>query len=93
MLVKGTVVYYDWNDDLYLNLEEWQEETGKDINSISVDPMFHGPMDFHVCNAALDGAGRSVGYLPKDIDGDTRFGGSTDIGADEFTPAGSGEFT
>ncbi len=88
----GTIVYYDWNEDLYLDLAEWQAETGKDLASMSVDPMFHGAMDFHVCNPALDGAGRSVGFLPADIDGDTRFEGSTDIGADEFSPAGTGDF-
>ncbi|PCJ67931.1 MAG: hypothetical protein COA58_01980 [Bacteroidetes bacterium] len=87
----GYTVYYNQNGKKY-DLVEWQDETGKDLSSMSVDPMFHGEKDFHVCNEALNDAGRGGTYLGKDIDGDSRSKGTTDIGADEFSPASTGDF-
>jgi len=62
----------------------WQTNTGLDVNSVSVDPMFYSMSDLRVCAADLDGAGIGT-YISTDIQGQSRSVGTPDIGADEFT--------
>ena len=66
------------------DLAAWQAATNQDANSISVDPMFFGPKDLHVCSSDLDNAGMSLPYITIDNDGEMR-GMMADIGADEFS--------
>jgi len=63
-------------------LADWKSLTNKDLNSISVDPLFNGN-DLHTCVVDLHDAGSTLVGLTNDIDGDLRIG-NPDIGADEF---------
>lgn len=62
----------------------WQNNTGVDQNSVSVDPMFYSMQDLKVCAADLDGAGVPT-YVMYDMDDQMRDANFPDIGADEFT--------
>ncbi len=66
------------------DLNAWQTGTGRDIGSISVDPLFIAPHDPHVLQVQLDSAGIFASYVRTDIDGENRNAGYPDIGADEF---------
>lgn len=70
------------------NLAALQTASGKDGNSLSVDPLFFSNTDLHVLNAMLNGAGTPLPSVPFDIDGDPRSTTNPDIGADEFISLG-----
>ena len=77
----------------YLNsalpsLSNWQSSTGFDINSVSTNPIFNGPLDLHVSDSVLYGAGLSWPSVTTDIDLQPRLGQNPDIGADEFELSG-----
>ncbi|WP_379965017.1 T9SS type A sorting domain-containing protein [Epilithonimonas sp. UC225_85] len=64
----------------------WRTATGKDVNSISTDPVFISNTNLHLNSgtpSAVESAGTAVS-ITDDIDGDTR-GTSPDMGADEIT--------
>lgn len=65
------------------DLSALQTATGKELNSLSVDPMFNGA-DLHTCRVELDNAGIPVAGVTHDFDQDTRNTSTPDIGADEF---------
>jgi len=67
---------------VYTSLSALQTGTGRDANSVSVDPGFSGS-DLHTCAPALNAAGMPLANVTVDIDGDTR-SATPDIGADEF---------
>lgn len=67
----------------FASLADWQNATGFDLNSISVDPNFTGE-DLHTCRTELDGAGVPVVGVTNDFDNDPRSTSTPDIGADEF---------
>jgi hypothetical protein len=81
----------DINGNSY-SLSDWQTMSGKDMNSLEVDPNMSNIKDFHVCNPMLSGAGMVIENLGADMDGDLRNNGAPSIGADEFAKAGSGDF-
>ena len=97
----GSIVQGD-NNDLYsagattgklggtaLNtLTDWKNSTGLDANSVSVNPFFYKVKsnDLHVCNDKLFQAGKSLGAISDDWDGDVRDPNKPCIGADEFAP-------
>lgn len=69
------------------SLSDWQNASGLDQNSISVNPEFTDWYDvnLHVCNDSLNNAGIDLqGLVNFDIDGDARTTVSPDIGAYEF---------
>jgi hypothetical protein len=68
----------------YADLASWQA-TGRDTNSISIDPQFVDLLDLHALSAMLNGAALPVASVVLDIDGDIRDAVTPDIGADEFT--------
>lgn len=74
------------------DLATWQGlGLGYDANSVSMDPQYTSttsPMDLHISETALSGAGVTFGGITTDIDGDARTAPPT-IGADEIT-AGCG---
>ncbi|UCG43390.1 MAG: right-handed parallel beta-helix repeat-containing protein, partial [candidate division WOR-3 bacterium] len=72
-----------------MTLEEWQELSGQDSNSIVADPRFVSETDLHlqVRSPCRDAALATVD-VPYDIDGDAR-DSCPDIGADEFTGVGA----
>lgn len=67
------------------SLAAWQAATGKDANSISVDPLYTSATDLHLQLASpLGNAGTPIAGVTVDIDGDTRSLSAPEIGADEF---------
>lgn len=76
----------------YPDLASWQNATGYDANSLSIDPQFVSSTDLHTANVLLDGAAVPFPEVTDDIDGQPRNGTMPDIGADEFvtTPDESG---
>lgn len=70
-----------------LNLAAWQTATGKDVNSLSVAPVFTSATDLHLViagNCGIDHRGTPITGITADIDNDTRDAGNPDMGADEF---------
>lgn len=63
-----------------------QTATGKDVASLSTDPLFVSTTDLHTNAAALNNVATPIAAVTVDIDGDTRSTTTPDIGADEFTP-------
>lgn len=68
------------------DLASWQAATGKDINSISVDPGYFSTLDLHSLSPSIDNLGTPLSEVTVDIDGDLRDALNPDMGADEFTP-------
>ncbi len=71
-------------------LANLQTATGKDANSLSVDPLFMSVTDLHLqSGSTLINAGTTIAGITIDIDGDVRPSGpAPDIGSDEvFVPA------
>src|SRR5207237_6027173 len=69
------------------SLTLWRNETGKDTNSISADPLFVSTSDLHISSSSspVNNAGAPITGLTTDFDGDTRDATTPDIGADEVT--------
>lgn len=67
------------------NLLAWRNLSGKDQNSLSINPLFVSETDLHVSQTALDSAGTYIGAVPDDIDGQMRNSNFPDIGADEIS--------
>ena len=81
--------YTNGNNFLYFqnsqlsSVEEWYDETGYDMNSISTDPAFEDSLACITCNDTLDAAGEYVGNM-YDIDSNMRSMTTPDIGAVEW---------
>jgi hypothetical protein len=74
-------------------LAAWRIATGKDVNSISADPLFTNPTNLHIpttVNSPVNRAATPIGGITNDIDNDTRNASRPDIGADEYTPNAPG---
>lgn len=68
-------------------LSNWQTETGRDLNSVSVLPVFVSATDLHLIsgsNPQLEDQGLAIASVTTDIDCNTRDLCTPDIGADEF---------
>jgi hypothetical protein len=80
----------DANDSGYMvSLSGWQSATGKDANSISINPVFTSSSDLHLStseNSELNNLGTPIASVTKDIDGQIRDTTAPDMGADEFGP-------
>jgi len=66
----------------------WKTASGKDANSMNVNPNFISNTDLHIVSSAIALKGTSANTSPFsyfDIDGDLRNTLTPDIGADEFT--------
>ncbi len=69
-------------------LANWKSATGKDINSVSIQPNFTSVTDLHLVatsNAALDNLGQPLAAVITDIDLQSRSTTAPDMGADEFS--------
>ncbi|MFC1731599.1 right-handed parallel beta-helix repeat-containing protein, partial [candidate division KSB1 bacterium] len=86
----GTYLAY-WSGS-HTTLSSLQTASGKDGNSVSVNPGFISLTDLHVNNVFLDSAATPISGISEDFDGDTRNTTHPDIGADEFVlvPADAG---
>ncbi|HCS21600.1 MAG TPA: hypothetical protein DIW47_13750 [Bacteroidetes bacterium] len=76
-----------WSGTDYSNFTSWKSASGKDSNSVNLDPGYVSNLDLHVSNVGINGKGLPYSAVTIDIDGDTRDTSSPDIGADEFFPA------
>ncbi|MEO5907370.1 MAG: HYR domain-containing protein, partial [Saprospiraceae bacterium] len=69
-------------------LTDWRNETGRDLNSFSMPPVFVSTTDLHLTtssgNQSIDGGGTPIAGITTDIDCQTRSATIPDIGADEF---------
>ena len=76
-----------WGGSVKSTLSGWKSGTGKDLNSISISPVFLSPTDLHLtaANTGIDNKGTSLNGMTYDFDGAPRSGTTPDIGADEFT--------
>ena len=88
LFTNGPYVGY-WGQNKESGLADWQNASGKDMNSLYTDPMYHSVFDLHACAMALNGAGLPLDSIMTDYDGDVRSVTMPDIGADEFFPIGS----
>ncbi|MCX6232590.1 MAG: right-handed parallel beta-helix repeat-containing protein [Bacteroidetes bacterium] len=66
------------------NLAAFQTASGREQNSLSVNPNFFSLTDLHMVNFLIDKKGTPVTGVTDDIDGDVRNATLPDIGADEF---------
>lgn len=83
----GALVYM--GNTSYNTLEDLQNGTGQDMNSVSVDPAWVDLMACITCNDTVADAGTPVGSVTEDILGNTRSTVNPDIGAVEFVNANS----
>jgi len=75
-----------YNNVNYNSLSAWKTGTGKDANSLALDPGYTANTDLHVSNVGINGKAVPYWRVSDDIDGDTRSTSTPDIGADEFFP-------
>ncbi|HEX8650886.1 MAG TPA: C25 family cysteine peptidase [Pyrinomonadaceae bacterium] len=84
-----------FNSTVYTTIAAWRTATGKDVNSISADPLFTAPtgtaatVDLHInpataASSPVNNAGTPIAGVTNDFDNDTRSATTPDIGADEF---------
>ncbi len=60
--------------------------SGKETNSISVNPSYPSVFNLHTSEVSLNAAAKPLGYVTTDFDGQPRSATAPDIGADEFDP-------
>ncbi|MFM9142759.1 MAG: hypothetical protein ACKOPP_02045 [Bacteroidota bacterium] len=68
-------------------LAPWRTLTGKDSNSVSLNPLFISPSLAVPGASAYNDLGTPFGGIGTDLTGSSRNGSTPDIGAYEFTPA------
>lgn len=74
----------DFNGSNKATLGDWKTATGKDANSLSLNPTFNSDYDLHTNLSSLDSACNPISGITDDIDLETRNSVKPDIGADEF---------
>ncbi len=67
------------------SLSSWQSISGKDSNSISINPQFTSDTNLHIGNALLNNTGTFLNDVLFDIDDELRDTLTPEIGADEFS--------
>lgn len=77
----SNLAYWSGNRSDLISL---QSASGKDINSVSVNPKFTSASDLHVLQVLLDSTGTPLALVTDDIDGESRDANYPDMGADEF---------
>jgi len=81
---------FDYHGDSSLDFSGWKTASSQDTNSISLDPLFVSPSDFHLRNVSPTiNAGADVG-LTADYEGNPIVG-LPDIGAYEYQPSDTNE--
>jgi|GEM_PF-2156420 len=89
---SGVLGYYTADKT---TLADWRTSSGKDGNSINVNPDFVSGADLHInlSSAGVESRGTPIVGYTTDIDGDTRSATLPDIGADEYSGPTPGAFT
>jgi len=78
----GTLIYF--GTSTYNTLEDYQDATGFDMNSISSDPDWEEMMNCVTCNEDMSNAGTPLATVTDDINGNVRSLSTPDIGAVEY---------
>lgn len=86
LFTTGTYIA-KWSGTDYTSFSSLKAASGKDSNSVNLDPGFVSNLDLHVSNIGINGKALLYSAVVTDIDGDTRDSITPDIGADEFFPA------
>ena len=73
-----------WGGTDITDLAALQAASGKDVNSISADPLFVSNTNLHARAVEVDSAGTPLAEVIDDIDDEPRDATYPDIGADEF---------
>lgn len=81
----GSVLAY-WNSTNQATLTDLQAASGRDQNSLSVDPGFFSATNLHATAGAMNDKGLPLPGITADIDGEFRNPVTPDIGADEYDP-------
>lgn len=88
LYTNGPVLGY-WNND-QATLADLQNASGRDQQSVSIDPQFLSDFNLHTFNQQLDAKALAYSEVPTDRDGQFRDASSPDIGADEFSTGTDG---
>ncbi|MEX0966024.1 MAG: CARDB domain-containing protein [Bacteroidia bacterium] len=80
----SSLAYY--NSGNVGDLASWQSATGKDANSLSIDPFYVSATNLHARQTGLNEMATTISGITTDVDGDLRSTSTPDIGADEFNP-------
>jgi hypothetical protein len=85
-LITASLNLVYWGGTNYANLNLWKT-TLRDINSISVAPVFISATDLHltIANTGINNKGTGTNSISYDIDGSTRSLTNPDMGCDEFS--------
>lgn len=86
LFVTGTNVG-EYNGTITASLSNWKAASGKDSNSVQVNPNFVTPIDLHATSIAMEDLGRKLPNVNDDIDDEVRNANAPDIGADEYSAA------
>ncbi len=82
LYTNGTTLAY-WGTNAS-SLSALQTLSGKDLNSLAINPGFSSATNLHSNSSAINGQGTPIVNVTTDIDGETRNTTTPDIGADEF---------
>lgn len=82
LISKGTQFSY-WGAACS-DLNSLRSVSGKEQNSLSVDPFFTSSLDLHIINPLMKNSGVKIAGVSLDFDGEKRDTLKPDIGADEF---------
>lgn len=75
-----------WDGTDYTTIANLKSGSGKDVNSINIDPGYVGSTNLHVSNIGINKKALRYDWVPYDIDMELRDTSGPDIGADEFFP-------
>ena len=84
-LYKTGAFIGNYNGTNQATLANWISASGRDSNSVNVNPSFVSSTDLHVASIQMDDLGVHVNNVSDDIDGQVRAAITPDIGADEYT--------
>lgn len=83
---SGAPIY--WGTSPYNSLEDFQEASGFDMNSVVTNPNWQSSLSCITCNDTLNGAAQVLSTISDDINGNARSTVNPDIGAVEYvTPS------
>ncbi|MFZ4400718.1 MAG: T9SS type A sorting domain-containing protein [Bacteroidales bacterium] len=83
LYVTGTNLGY-WGTTTCTSLAAFKTASGKEANSLNVNPSFFGIDNLHMINFQIDKMGTPLAQVSDDVDGEVRNVLLPDIGADEF---------
>lgn len=75
-----------WNYSNYSSLSGYVSASGRDGNSLSVDPKYTSKTDLHVSAKAINNKAKVLTEVTDDFDGEFRSTVAPDMGADEMAP-------